>query len=139
MAKGKATALDKIVGYVSPGAGCRRLRQRQQFDMQAAGYSSANAGHSRRRMQKAWNRRRPGDEDSVIGSHDRTTVALECRDLFTNNSIVAGAVRRFPSYAIWLGLRPKAMTTDDGWNKAREERDQKAEQSISGHDGFHLR
>ncbi len=116
MAGIKPSLFDRVLREISPARAVKRLSDKAWFDsMRAGGYDAAIDNRFRKRY--AWERSRPGTEDFILGSHDRATIRLECRDLWRNNEIVRGLVNRFVDYAVWTGLFPQAKTSDPKWNK----------------------
>lgn len=112
----KANLFDRFLAGIAPDMAVRRLENRATFEMLSRGYDAAE--DSRMRNHLAWNRALPLDEDNLIGSGDRQTIRLECRDLWRNNEIVRGAVDRFTAYAVWTGIYPQPQTSSTDWNKA---------------------
>jgi lambda family phage portal protein len=84
----------------------------------AAGYEGAR--DSRNRTHYAFRRSPEGDEDNVIGRHDRQSLQLELRYMYRNNPIVKGVVDRMVSYATCGSGMPQAQTSDRKWNEQAE-------------------
>lgn len=94
-------------------------RLRGAWDVLATGYDAASS--SRYRRSRAWGRALPLDEDNLIGAHDRQSISLEAWDLYRCNEIGRAIGDRFPEYAVWMGIRPQARTTDKAWNQIAED------------------
>jgi len=94
-------------------------RIKAAFEIMASGYTGVI--DSRYRNPQAYNKSPVGDEDSVIGTVDRTKVRLELRYEYRNNPLARGVVDRLASYAIFTGIYPQARTKKAAWNKEAEQ------------------
>ena len=72
------------------------------------------------RSNYAFSRSPEGTEDSVIGSHDRLRLQLECRYMYRNNPLARGVIDRIASFAVFGGIKPQARTSSPEWNKEAE-------------------
>lgn len=114
----KPTRFENLLAAVSPQMALRRFTGRAAFHLAASGGYSA-AGTSRYRNMEAFNRSRPGSEESILNQRDRLALILEGADLY-RNSVVAGAINRFADYAVCYGLPPTAQSMDPKWNRLAE-------------------
>ena len=84
----------------------------------AAGYDAAE--DSRHQPRLRWNRSVSKDEDSMIGSYDRTKLRQRCRNLRRNDAITSGICERFFDNVVGTGIIPQAKTSDSEWNEQAE-------------------
>jgi capsid protein len=91
---------------------------RGAFDIMARGYDGAT--DSTFRTHHAFYTSPEGDEDTILGAHDRDRLLLEGRSMVRNNPIVYGLLERVVSYAVFGGIWPQARTSDPKWNKLSE-------------------
>lgn len=84
----------------------------------AGGYDGA--AWSRERPMAIFRGTSPIDEDRQIGSFDRSTLRMECANLYRNNPIVRGAVERYADNVVGAGIIPQAKTSDPAWNRNAE-------------------
>ena len=76
---------------------------------------------SRHRATNAFHQSRPVDEDKAIGSHGRSALRLEARNLYRNDPLARAIVTRFANNVIGAnGITPQARTNDFKWNEKAE-------------------
>lgn len=96
----------------------RRAKVDAKPSVKAGPYGAANP-YQPFRFVYGGLRSKPVDEDTAA-RWDRQRLRLECRDLYRNNEIVSGVVKRFQQYAIGVGIRPQARTSNETWNTQAE-------------------
>lgn len=118
----RPTIPDRLVAWLNPEAGARRMVARSVLDAQANGQTGSGpwiggASDQRYRNVYGFGRSTLGHEDSLQGQHGRDRVILEILDLMRTNEVVSGVVDRIPSYAVFTGIWPQPQTSDKAWNK----------------------
>jgi len=95
------TALDKLIGYISPERGARRMAYRQRMEI-----LSSYEGASKGRRTKNW-RTSSGSANAETRSA-LGTLRDRSRDLVRNNPYAAAAAREIPSHTVGAGIIPQA-------------------------------
>ncbi len=96
----KQTVVDRMVGFVSPEAGLKRLKARTQLALM-----ESYTGSSRRRNSLREFNPSSGDADSDL-LFERETLISRSRDLVRNDPIAGGACADFIRNVVGPGLRP---------------------------------
>lgn len=110
------TFLDRAIGYFSPVAGLRRLRNRAAMDIMSRGYAGAETSRL-----KSGRNAKGTSADAEISRAGRT-LRNRMRDLVRNNPYAAKAVAELVIHAIGDGIMPrsknkKAMKLFAEWSK----------------------
>lgn len=93
--------LDRVVGYVSPQAGVRRLHARTLLSLSG----QFNGARSDRRATKGWGPRAGSPDGDVVG--DLKNLRARSRDLYRNAPIAAGAIKTITTSVVGWGLDPQ--------------------------------
>lgn len=97
----KVNIIDRAVGWVSPGTGLRRVRQRAAMEMLTRGYDGADRG----RLKSSW-KTRSTSADAEIAKAGRI-LRDRMRDLVRNNPHAANAIAVLVTHAIGDGIVPR--------------------------------
>lgn len=97
----KVNIIDRAVGWVSPGSGLRRVRQRAAMEMLTRGYDGADRG----RLKSSW-KTRSTSADAEIAKAGRI-LRDRMRDLVRNNPHAANAIAVLVTHAIGDGIVPR--------------------------------
>lgn len=95
------TLLDRMVGYVSPAAGVRRLHARTLLTLSG----QFNGARTDRRATKGWYPRAGSPDGDTVG--DLKTLRSRSRDLARNAPIAAGAMKTIVGSVVGWGLDPQ--------------------------------
>lgn len=98
----KVNIIDRAIGWVAPGAGLRRARQRTAMDILTRSYDGADRG----RLKSSW-RTRSTSADAEIARAGRI-LRDRMRDLVRNNPHAANAISVLVTHAIGDGIVPRA-------------------------------
>ena len=109
----KPNLLDRAVGWVSPAAGVKRLRNRAAVEVLTRGYNAA----SRSRLNSSWRTHSTSANDE-IGTAG-TLLRDRMRDLVRNNPHAANALSVLVTHSIGEGIVPR--TRDAAVNKLFDE------------------
>lgn len=66
-------------------------------------------------------RSRQGSEDSLVPQYERDIIIRQCRDVFRNNPIARGLVKRLCDMVVGQGINPVFTTSDKSWNDEAHE------------------
>lgn len=91
------TALDRVIGYLSPAAGLRRHAHRQ---MLARAYAAAAPGD-------AWRPRRPGASANADHEADASMLRAKSRSLIQNVEYIAAGMNARVAHSVGTGIMPK--------------------------------
>ncbi len=97
----KANIIDRAIGWVSPGSGLRRVRQRAVMEMLTRDYDGADRG----RLKSSW-KARSTSADAEIAKAGRI-LRDRMRDLARNNPHAANAISVLVTHAIGDGIVPR--------------------------------
>lgn len=61
-------------------------------------------------------RSRQGGEDDIVSQNERDILIRQCRDVFRNNPIARGIIKRMCDMVVGQGIVPMPTTTDEAWN-----------------------
>jgi lambda family phage portal protein len=98
----KVNLIDLAIGWVSPGSGLRRVRQRAAMEMLTRDYDGADRG----RLKSSW-KTRSTSADAEIAKAGRI-LRDRMRDLVRNNPHAANAIAVLVTHAIGDGIVPRA-------------------------------
>ena len=56
-------------------------------------------------------------EDTLVSQFERDILIRQCRDIYRNNPIARGIVKRMCDMVVGQGITPLVSTTDSEWNK----------------------
>ena len=62
-------------------------------------------------------RARQGSEDDLVSQNDRDILIRQCRDVYRNNPIARGIIKRMCDMVVGQGITPQPTTRDETWNK----------------------
>ena len=96
--------LDRVIGAVAPGAGLRRVRQRQALRLIQRAYEGAKAG----RRTDGWVTAGTGANAEIAPASSR--LRDRSRDLMRNNPYAAKAVNALVSNLVGTGIVPRARS-----------------------------
>lgn len=109
----RGNLLDRVVGFLAPQAGLRRLRARVAADLLGRHYEGAAIG----RRTQGWNRG-GGDANAVVGPAIEQLRAV-ARDLVRNNGNAKSARRTITNHVVGWGIvakpKPKRKQAADLW------------------------
>ncbi|MCD8052250.1 MAG: phage portal protein [Clostridiales bacterium] len=126
-----ASALDKIIGYISPEKALEREYARSKLkaleEVKNSGYGNYGASRSKKSL-KGW---KADGGSAVEDIHDHmSTLRQRSRDLYMGVPLANGAVKTYRTNVIGSGLTPKP-TIDGGALGLTEEQAGKLETEIS--------
>lgn len=98
----KPNALDRVIGWVAPEAGARRLKNRNIMEIMGRGYNAASPSRSRSSWQTP-----STSADTEVGAAGKQ-LRNQMRDLVRNNPHAANAISVLVSHAIGDGIVPRA-------------------------------
>jgi len=110
----KQNALDKVVGYFSPGRGVARLQARAQSQILQRSYEGASVS----RRTAGWHAT-GASANAEIGPA-LAKLRARSRDMVRNNGYASSAIEKLVSNIIGTGIMPRAKTGDDARNKAAD-------------------
>lgn len=104
----RPTALDRMIGYFSPGTALRRMRARAGVSLMSGGYVG---GRNDRRSMRNWNPAAgSANADTLL---DLPTLRARSRDLIRNTPLAAGAHSTIVTNVIGTGLQLHAHVDRD--------------------------
>lgn len=62
-------------------------------------------------------RARQGSEDDLVTQYDRDILIRQCRDVYRNNPIARGIIKRLCDMVVGQGISPMPATVDREWNR----------------------
>ena len=62
-------------------------------------------------------RSRQGGEDDIVGQTERDILIRQCRDVYRNNPIARGIIKRMCDMVVGQGITPQPTTRDEEWNR----------------------
>lgn len=107
----KPNVIDRVVGYIDPERGARRLRARGALALAGNYYKGASR---RSNSMKDFNPM-AADADTEL-SYELPALRDRCRDLFRNEPIAAGAVKTICTNVIGAGLRVQSRVNAEMLN-----------------------
>jgi lambda family phage portal protein len=109
--KVRANLIDRLVGFVSPAAGVKRLQARRALNLFEGG--------DRGRRTKHW--RTPNTSIQADTRSGLSLLRARSRDLAQNNAFAAAAHRELPANIIGTGIRPQVKIADEDQRRALEQ------------------
>lgn len=96
------TILDRLIGQFSPGAGLRRIRERELLQR---AYEAASP-------RDGWKPRRPGASANADHLADAATIRAKARNLVQNVSYIAGGLEKHIANVIGTGIVPRSLAAN---------------------------
>ncbi|TXH90347.1 MAG: phage portal protein [Rhodoferax sp.] len=96
------TLLDRLIGQFSPGAGLRRMRERELLQR---AYEAASP-------RDGWKPRRPGASANADHLADAATIRTKARNLVQNVPYIAGGLEKHVANVIGTGIVPRSLATN---------------------------
>jgi lambda family phage portal protein len=104
--------LDRLVAFVSPGAGLKRVQQRTAIDfLTRGGYEGARTDW----RGSSWRVETNGANTSLYG--DLSTLRRRARSLVRNNPLAKRSVEILAAHTVGCGIRPTWRTEDTAQRK----------------------
>lgn len=115
----KPSVFDRVIQYLAPQWGMRRIQARSHYQMlRAAGYVAAGGG----RWAKGWSpSTRSADVDAV---EDGETLRQRSYDLYINTPLATGAIRTVRTNVVGSGLQLQPRIDRQALNMTEEEADE---------------
>ena len=110
MASASLTLMDRVIGYISPAAGLKRLHNRMMLDA-STGQGGYKGGRRDRRATKRWRPAEASADADILP--DLPDLRARARDLARNAPIAAGAVATNVTNVIGEGLQLQASINAD--------------------------
>lgn len=120
------SALDKVIGYISPSAGLQRARARQALQLVERSYDGAKTG----RRTSGWSTASNSANAEI--SPAITLLRNRSRDLVRNNPYAAKAINSLVSNAIGIGITPTLSDGQELWKKWATECDADGQLDLYG-------
>ena len=120
------SALDKVIGYISPSAGLQRARARQALQLVERSYDGAKTG----RRTSGWTTGSASANAEI--SPAITLLRNRSRDLVRNNPYAAKAINSLVSNAIGIGITPTLSDGQELWKKWATECDADGQLDLYG-------
>jgi len=95
---GRENLLDRVIWYLSPGAGMRRLRARKAMEL----LSSYDGASRVKRTLKSWTASMADADTDILA--DLPTLRERSRDLCRNNPLAGGAIKTKVTNVVGTGL-----------------------------------
>jgi lambda family phage portal protein len=120
------SALDKVIGYISPSAGLQRARARAALSLVERSYDGAKTG----RRTSGWTTGGTSANSEIAPA--LTLLRNRSRDLVRNNPYAAKAINSLVSNAIGTGITPTLSDGQDLWKKWATECDADGQLDLYG-------
>lgn len=120
------SALDKVIGYISPSTGLKRARARAALQLVERSYDGAKTG----RRTSGWTT--GGTSANAEIAPALTLLRSRSRDLVRNNPYAAKAINSLVSNAIGIGITPTLSDGQDLWTKWATECDADGQLDLYG-------
>ncbi|TVV75553.1 phage portal protein [Sphingomonas solaris] len=124
------TWLDQAIGWLSPGAGERRIAARRRIDMHGRAYDAAKRDHRTASWQAGGT-----DANAEVGASEEI-VRNRCRDLLRNNGWALQIVDTFADHVVGTGI-VGAPTGLKGRNAKKVAANWRGWSEACDHDGDH--
>lgn len=80
-------------------------------------YDASEATPNRSTRAILGDRARQGSEDDLVNQFNRDIIIRQCRDVYRNNPIARGIIKRMCDMVVGQGITPIFATKDPAWNK----------------------
>ena len=97
-----ANLLDRLIGVINPGAGLRRMRER---DMLARAYEGAS-------QKDGWRPRRPGASANTDHRADAATLRTRARALVQNSPYISRGLESLVANIVGTGITPRSLASN---------------------------
>lgn len=107
--------LDRIIGYVSPAAGARRLHARATMQQVQALVGSGKGAYNAASVNRLNSLRMTSLKENEVSGDEHERLRADSWDLYRNNHSARKIVRSLESKVVGRGIRPEPMAnTEDG-------------------------
>ena len=79
-------------------------------------YDASEYSNERSMRAVFGDRSRQADEDNAVSQNERDILIRQCRDVYRNNPIARGIIKRMCDMVVGQGITPMPVTDDQAWN-----------------------